>query len=322
LLPRHVLALSKRCSEIDIISLVKPSTSAARSYDVIQVIGVLLALLTTNAQARQNKSPQPSVEKLLVFGAASVKPVSVPSELIGPDGGLLIRAPRGSSVKMPRNTGGPGTGDPGRIHYPVISLKSLLAQAFDSYSDIIGPSWLSTQFFQVDATMPTETTKAQFQGMLRNLIKDRFKFDYHINTKEVSGYSLTVGKDGSKMKESASIPVPETDGVRVTEMTPSLVHMVGHQAPMKELADTLGFILRLEQGSEAPPVRVMDATGLSSKYDFTLEFSPKPREGEPPGDRPNMFSALQSQLGLKLDWKKTSVEVLIIERIEKTPSEN
>jgi uncharacterized protein (TIGR03435 family) len=53
----------------------------------------------------------------------------------------------------------------------------------------------------------------------------------------------------------------------------------------------------------------MDATGLTLKYDFTLEFSPTPREGEPAGDRPNMFSALQSQLGFKLERKKTSVEV-------------
>ena len=53
----------------------------------------------------------------------------------------------------------------------------------------------------------------------------------------------------------------------------------------------------------------MDATGLTLKYDFTLEFSPTPREGEPAADRPNMFSALQSQLGFKLERKKTSVEV-------------
>ena len=298
----------------------KPYASG-RSCCAIRVIG-MIALWAIKAQAGQDGSAQPSVEKPRAFDVASVKPVSVPAEMIGPGGGLLIRAPRGSGVKMPRNTGGPGTDDPGRIHYPVISLRSLLVQAYDSCSDIVGPAWLNTRFFQVDATMPAETTKPQFRSMLRSLIRDRFKLEYHTDIKDVSGYSLTVAKTGLKMKESVAVPDPETDGVKSTEMSPRLVRLIGQHAPMNELVGMLGFLLSIEQGTEAPPVKVMDATGLTSKYDFTLEFSPPPREGEPTGNRPNMFSALQSQLGLKLEWKKTSVEVMIIDRVEKTPTAN
>src|SRR5271154_3321498 len=109
---------------------------------------VVFALLAPAAQGRpeQDGSARPSAKKP-VFEVASVKPVSVPSEMIGQGGGLLVRAPKGSGISIPRNTGGPGTDDPGRIHYPVISLRSLLGRAYDSYSDIVGPGWLGTQFF-------------------------------------------------------------------------------------------------------------------------------------------------------------------------------
>jgi uncharacterized protein (TIGR03435 family) len=280
------------------------------------LIAALFALFAASVQMdlEQNGSP--------VFDVASVKAVSVPAEMIGPGGGLLIRAPKGSGISMPRNTGGPGTDDPGRIHYPVISLRSLLGRAYDSYFDIVGPGWLGTQFVQVDATMPVDTTKEQFGEMLRNLLADRFKLKYHTDTKEVTGYALTVAKSGSKMKESAAIQAPETDGVKVTEMTPSLVRTIGQQAPMNEVVAVLRFMLMRESGPDAAPLTVTDATGLTAKYDFTLEFSPTPREGEPAGDRPNLFSALQSQLGLKLEWKKTSVEVMTIDHMEKAPGAN
>src|SRR5580658_5124242 len=209
------------------------------------LIAALFALFAATVQMdlEQNGSP--------VFDVASVKAVSVPAEMIGPGGGLLIRAPKGSGISMPRNTGGPGTDDPGRIHYPVISLRSLLGRAYDSYFDIVGPGWLGTQFVQVDATMPADTTKEQFGEMLRNLIADRFKRKYHTDTKEVTGYALTVAKSGSKMKESAAIQSPETDGVKVTEMTPSLVRTIGQQAPMNELVAVLRFVLMRESGPDA-----------------------------------------------------------------------
>jgi uncharacterized protein (TIGR03435 family) len=281
----------------------------------MRVIAALFVLLAAPVQAD-------SEEKAAVFDAASVKLVSMPTEMIGPGGGLLIRAPRGSGTSMPRNTGGPGTDDPGRIHYPAISLRSLLGKAYDSYFDVVGPDWLGTQFVQVDATMPVDTTKEQFRGMLRNLITDRFKLKYHIDTKELNGYCLVVAKSGLKMKESVTASVPETDGVKLTEMTPSFVRMIGQQAPMKEVVAVLGFLLTREAGLDAPSVTVTDATERTAKYDFTLEFSPTPREGESTGDRPNMVSALQSQLGLKLEWKKTSVGVMMIDHMEKAPGAN
>ena len=102
-----------------------------------------------------------------------------------------------------RSTGGPGSSDPGRIHYPIVSLKELLRRAYESYFEIKGPGWLDSEVVAVDATMPPDTTKEQFREMLGNLIVDRFNLKYHVEAKEIAGDSLVVAKGGLKIKESA-----------------------------------------------------------------------------------------------------------------------
>ncbi len=141
-----------------------------------------------------------AAQKPLTFEAASVKPAKPPDGVTVSGRSMMVS--RGAAIQIPRNTGGPGTADPGRIHYPLISLTELLKRAWDSYFEITSPGWLDTQTFAVDATMPPDTTKAQFQEMLRNLITDRFKLQYHVETKEITGYSLVVGNGGPKMKQS------------------------------------------------------------------------------------------------------------------------
>lgn len=137
------------------------------------------------------------------FDAASVKPATVPEGVTLTDGdGGAIAIRRGSDSGRLANTGGPGTDDPGRIHYPLISLKQLLRRAWSSYFEIDGPGWLDTRVVAVDATMPTGTTREQFQEMLRNLIISRFELKYHTGTKKVPGYALVVNKSGPKMKKS------------------------------------------------------------------------------------------------------------------------
>jgi uncharacterized protein (TIGR03435 family) len=76
----------------------------------------------------------------------------------------------------------------------------LLLKAYDlKPSQIVGPDWLDTEYFQNEATMPPETTNEQFRAMLQNLLSDRFKLKIHRETKEVRGYALVVGKNGPKM---------------------------------------------------------------------------------------------------------------------------
>ncbi len=160
-----------------------------------------IAIGMVNAPSLRAQSSSSS-QKGLTFDVASVKPTTVPDGVtLGENGQRMVH--KGSGTPIPRNTGGPGTEDPGRIHYGLISLKELLRQGWSSYYEIEGPGWLGSQVVTVDATMPPSTTKEQFQEMLRNLITERLGLKYHAETKDVAGYALTVAKNGPKMKESA-----------------------------------------------------------------------------------------------------------------------
>lgn len=285
-----------------------------------------------------------SAQPRLTFEAASVKPAK-PPDGVTVSGGRISSA-KGADMTVLRNTGGPGTADPGRIHYPLISLTDLLKRAWDSYFEIKSPGWLDDQTFAVDATMPPTTPKEQFQEMLRNLITDRFKLQYHVETKEVAGYSLVVGNNGPRMKESrdqnGSDPEPpgrptgrDADGFPIippragsgcTSLTiPGERHRtICQRQTMQDLAKHL----------EIPSVTIVtDSTGLKAKYDYTLTWQGGGPGGTPdpsqPGTLPegatpfpDIFSALQSQLGLKLTPKKVTANIMVVDHIEKTPSRN
>jgi uncharacterized protein (TIGR03435 family) len=297
---------------------------------------ILIGITATGAAA----APQdrPPARKQLAFDAASVKPASVPSGVAA--SGTTVMVGKGSGVDIPRNTGGPG-----RIHYSLISLKELLSQAYDSDSEIAGPGWLDSQFVQVDATFPPNTTKEQLREMLRNFITDRFKLQYHQESREVRGYALVVAKSGLKIKESPSAPAPQepeaggppkrppigSDGFPARSPLapgkPGTMVFMGQggrrrlYAQQQTMHDFAGLLeLRQDAGPNATRVNVTDATGLTGKYDFTLTYS---REGAPDAEAvADIFGAVQSELGLRLEQKKTEVSVIVIDRMEKAPSEN
>jgi uncharacterized protein (TIGR03435 family) len=231
-----------------------------------------------------------TADKALTFDAASVKPATPPT----PDGRgmIMIGGP----------SGGPGTKDPGRIHYPYMSLKNILMNAYDVKNfQIVGPGWLDTERFDITATMPPDTTKEQFRAMLQNLLAERFKMTVHRETKELPMYSLVVAKGGPKMKEAAEVPAPKDDGDAGAPPPPPLpmqpkmgpdgfpilpqlagrgglfmimmngrARMIGQQQTMQDLASRL-----TNQLSRT----VTDATALKAKYDFTLTFSPEGMNG-------------------------------------------
>jgi uncharacterized protein (TIGR03435 family) len=306
--------------------------------------------------AAASHSQDALTNKRLTFDAASVKAATLPPGVTINAGN--ISSPRREDILKLQTTGGPGTNDPGRIHYPVISLKRLLDRAYEPYFEIKGPGWLDSEMLQVDATMPPQTTKEQFREMLRNLITDRFGLKYHLEIAEISGYSLVVAKTGSRMHESLQGPPPDGDaskpapgpgsiapdgfpiwptgrtGTGFQTMPGSRARIVSRQETMEGLSRALGTLLK---------TKVVDATGLTAKYDFTVTYSDitspalsgsvpaqlsvgvSPTAGSltpAPADLPDIFSALQSQIGLRLQPKKVSVEVVVIDQIQKTPVVN
>src|SRR5262249_11017082 len=147
-------------------------------------IAVLSAPITyVAAAARPQRAAPPSTEKPLTFDVASVKRFTPSTPPPGRKSG------RGGAAT------GPGTSDPGRIHYAAIRLKDLVIEAY-SVKDfqIVGPGWLEstdeTTRFAIDATMPPTTTKEQLRAMLQGLLAERFKLTVHRETRERPKYSL------------------------------------------------------------------------------------------------------------------------------------
>jgi uncharacterized protein (TIGR03435 family) len=111
--------------------------------------------------------------------------------------------PQPSGMMRVRMSGGPGTPDPGQLTYTNVSLKNVLATAYEVNDyQISGPNWLDGQRFDIVAKIPQGATKEQFQQMLQNLLAERFKLKLHHETKELPMYALVVGKGGPKLKES------------------------------------------------------------------------------------------------------------------------
>src|SRR5277367_126520 len=116
------------------------------------------------------------------------------------------------------NAGGPGTSDPGRVHLCCVGMFSLLMRGYDVELDqIVGPSWImenmGPDLYQIDATMPANTTRAQFQLMMRSLMEERFHLEVHVEKRNFPGYELVVAEGGPKLKESVRDPnvdVPAT----------------------------------------------------------------------------------------------------------------
>jgi uncharacterized protein (TIGR03435 family) len=227
--------------------------------------------------------------------------------------------------------GTPGSANPERIGFREFSLSSLIKRAYGVELDqISGPGWLSTERYDVAAKIPPGATKEQVNLMLQNLLVDRFKMSSHRVSKDLPVYELTVANGGPKLKETADPaakreerpePSPILAGAtRVTYVATSV------QLLIAEIRQALGVASGL-----GPSVlgRVADKTGLTGKYDFTLEFAgsrssfgfaPNPDTASDPA--PDIFEALEKQLGLKLVRSTAPQDILVIDHIEKVPTEN
>jgi uncharacterized protein (TIGR03435 family) len=179
------------------------------------------------------------------------------------------------------------------------------------------PSWISNDKFDIEANAedPSKTTEGDLRQMLQALLAERFKLRFHYETQEISGYVLLITKNGQKLKEAA---VPAERPARLS-MSP--VGLLGQNVPIAALASYLSIRLG---------VPIENQTGMSGLYDFTLTWRPDDEEILPPGvprdvvtgsSGSSLFSALQEQLGLQLQSKKISVEVMVIDSAEK-PTEN
>ena len=211
-----------------------------------------------------------------------------------------------ASVKPanPNAVGSNTDSDPGRITMQNVTLKRCIMRAYEVPDIQItgGPKWMDESRYDIEARADHPAQYAELNQMLQTLLAERFHLKLHHETRSLQGYAIVVAKDGLKMKPSA----PGTRGH--TNDNPGSVVSTG--APISRLALKLSVLLK---------VPVVDETGVNGSFDFTLHWIP---DGAPdPTAGPSLFTAIQEQLGLRLEGRKVPVDMLVVDSAE-PPSAN
>jgi len=228
-------------------------------------------------------------------------------------------------VSVKPNKSGSGSshshGDRGMLTASNLSLRSMIVRAYGVKDyQVEGPDWLSTERFDVMAKFPEalpqdrEKYNEALRAMMEKMLVDRFKVAVHRTEKSFSVYALVVGKKGVKFKE-----VPDTGSNSNSDGT----HFEGTPISMARFAEFLSREVELP---------VLDMTGLRGAYQIKLDWVREPRTAvEVKGDVPlpadgppgtNIPTALQDQLGLRLEARKAPIEILVVDHAERVPTEN
>jgi len=298
----------------------QPSNRSLRPSGVStkgSLVYVLLAVTSTLAQ-----SPRPA---RVEFEVAAIRPTSTAVRAIRIDGA--------------------------QVHFAGFLLREYIARAYQvRASQIIGPDWLSSSPFDIDAKLPEGSTPAQVTDMLQALLADRFSLKQHREQKEMPVYAIVVGKPPLRLKESVSDPnansrIEALVNITVDTSRGRTAVDLGHGSSYTitdgrfEGKRFTGAMLAstLERYCDRP---VVDMTGVMRVFDFSFDVTPE--ESQVLGMRAALYAGVKlppqlmnqldaggnpligamQQLGLKLDARKAPVDVLVVDDVRGTPREN
>jgi uncharacterized protein (TIGR03435 family) len=258
-----------------------------------------------------------------------------------------------ASVRPNDNPGRMGTTlAPGRYTASGLSVRRLIMQAYEIHNAQIigGPDWLGSQGFDINATMTGMPSPEIRNMMTRTLLRDRFKLSFHIEKRDLPIYALVVHRSDGRLgpglkripddecppgstRRGGPPPAPPSPpdpnalaGCGQIMFGPG--RLLAHGVPIDMLARSLGNFPAVTSFNRP----VTNLTGLDGVYDFELRWTDEFGRGGPPptggpaaavnpGDEPVLFTALQEQLGLKLNPQRATLDVLVIDSIER-PTEN
>lgn len=218
--------------------------------------------------------------------------------------------------------------NPNGITITGFPLGKIVLEGFHVQEDqLVGmPGWAKSARFDIEAKVPAEDAprlkglKIEQRGaMIVRLLEDRFNLKYHRETRELGIYSLVVARGGPRLQAA---PSASADGARRSTYSmfkgPGELESVGTGMPVlaRQLSQTVGHI-------------VVDKTGLTGSYDYTLRWTPEDTahaqeasaSAETAGSGASLYTALEEQLGLKLESNKGPAEVIVIDRLD-MPSAN
>jgi len=197
----------------------------------------------------------------------------------------------------------------GRLTMTNVTLNDAIKFAYEIPSEdlLVGPDWNSSVRFDVVALAPVATPPEQVHSMVRTLLAERLHLVVRREQRVVPYLALVVGKNGSRMPSAKEDPAPNGPQVR------------GRIAHNKmTMALLVSLLSRFERQT------IVDVTGLSGSFVVKLEWAPDAllAQDDPPSDKPSLFTAVQNQLGLRLESRRGPLAVLIVEQATKVPEEN
>jgi uncharacterized protein (TIGR03435 family) len=308
------------------------------NHRMTRAVARTILLIFANAAGYMQTAHGQTADHQPAFEVASIRPSAPYDPKVG---------------RMVRSNGGPGTKDPTTFTCENCRLQSLIAMAFDipEYRLSAGDR-MGMDSFIVSAKIPAGATKEQFQRMMQNMLAERFKLVVHHEQKEMQTYDLVVAKGGLKLRERGEEPPAKEDAAEPDPKRPASTEgpklgkdgfptlpegftsaMMKGRARMMYPRQTMEWFAGMIAGQLGRPV--IDATGLTGKYDFALfwaygdgpagrastsDSTPLAAATDPEG--PTLFEAIQSQLGLKLESKKGPVDIVVVDHAEKVPTEN
>jgi uncharacterized protein (TIGR03435 family) len=289
----------------------------------VVIVAAFVALGPLNVTHVLAQSTQTTAAALPSFEVASIKPNHSGST--------------GTHISMP---------DPGRYIATNVTVKFLITFAYNMRDFQVsgGPAWIVSDRFDIVAKVEDQLAQEmqkllpaqrqdQVRLLVRSLVADRFKLSVSHETKELPIYALVVAKGGAKLKE---VPPPDAQssagspprlippGAAPAQLPPGGFGMDidnGSAALRARAVPISNFVSMLSQSLDRP---LVDQTGLKGTYDITLKCTAD--DGPSGGQRPetegtSIFTALQEQLGLRLESTKGPVDTIVIDHIEE-PSEN
>jgi uncharacterized protein (TIGR03435 family) len=186
-----------------------------------------------------------------------------------------------------------------------VNLRLIIAVAFGADERYVeGPEWLDSSNYSIDARVEGDQmlTYDQIKPLVQNLLAQRFGLKVHHESKLSAGFELVIAKGGPKLQPAKG------DGKPWGQILPNRIDSWNYST------GALASVLSRPAGQP-----VVDRTGLTGIYDFTLSYAPA---NDPNSSLPDFFTALQEQLGLKLQPQKIPVDVLVIDHADKIPTEN
>jgi uncharacterized protein (TIGR03435 family) len=214
----------------------------------------------------------------------------------------VFRGPRGNDIT------------PGGVNMRGVRLLEFISWAYSvQENQISGPDWLNNTLFDISAKAATPATDPEMRLMMQTLLAERFKLTVHRDQRDMSALVMTLGKNGHKLVEN------ETPGS--PSFSTGKMSLTGNGATIKQMTDFISRELKIS---------IVDRTGLTGHYNYHLDIASFVTEemmrnsnGGVPIEGPGIVAkAMQEQLGFKVDSAKVPMEVIVIDHMEKEPTEN